>query len=413
MRLILTLVHGTWARGSAWTLPDSPLLVSIRSQFPQTVVRSLAWSGLNRGRARFEAGRKLKEFLLEGFSGHPESCHVVIAHSHGGNAAMYSFRDPVITDRLAGIVLMATPFLHIDRLPLPVWLARRTLRATIAAVLMLCYFTLLISSVNAIDRWTSPEFYDTLFGLSVILVPAVALIGAGPLSRRMWRHGVRLRREGRLPREFKTPTLLFRATGDEASGTLAVGGIGALVTLRLGELLSWLVWRVESLKPWSQRGVGGPGSIVLILVIALAMWVSYFRELAGAWFSSRIVLASLAVGVMWVFILAAGFYVPSVLSLLLGLVLSPVYLLRAIALLPYGIDIALAAPVLDVAAEATPPGRWTIMHACAHGSATPVPWRQLSHSALYRQANTIAAIVSFISIQLAAQSSRDDHSIDQ
>ena len=37
--------------------------------------------------------------------------HFVIAHSHGGNIALYALRDPAVRERITGVATLATPFL--------------------------------------------------------------------------------------------------------------------------------------------------------------------------------------------------------------------------------------------------------------------------------------------------------------
>ena len=68
-----------------------------------------AW--LSRGWWRTEGGIRLAELIRAGHAQHPDARHFIVAHSHGGNVALYAIRNPVIRLVIDGIVTLATPFL--------------------------------------------------------------------------------------------------------------------------------------------------------------------------------------------------------------------------------------------------------------------------------------------------------------
>ena len=93
--------------------PGSPFLQSLRSRIGKRAIRTFIWSGANSHKARINAGHELAGFVDRLCS--TESFRRVwcVTHSHGGNVALYALRDERFAARLAGIVFLGTPFLHI------------------------------------------------------------------------------------------------------------------------------------------------------------------------------------------------------------------------------------------------------------------------------------------------------------
>ena len=125
---VITLVHGTWARDAAWTKADSTLCRGLLRTVPPPTLRRFQWSGHNSHRARLRAARDLTGQLRETIAEFPDAEHHLIAHSHGGNVVLYALRDPVLSDRIASVVTLATPFIHARaRPPEPAFLVLRWL----------------------------------------------------------------------------------------------------------------------------------------------------------------------------------------------------------------------------------------------------------------------------------------------
>ena len=86
--IVLTLVHGTWARGAAWTRPESPFRIMIQDELrglgaaSVTVISDFEWSGLNRHEDRREAALALQCKLKTVLAGRPNAFHFLIGHSH-------------------------------------------------------------------------------------------------------------------------------------------------------------------------------------------------------------------------------------------------------------------------------------------------------------------------------------------
>ena len=91
----ITLIHGTWATGAVWTREGTALRRSpVRSVGPVEsialvhVVRSQYSRGAAPGRGGVEG---LHPRLSR--EAPPDSRHYLVAHSHGGNVALYGLRD--------------------------------------------------------------------------------------------------------------------------------------------------------------------------------------------------------------------------------------------------------------------------------------------------------------------------------
>ncbi len=114
--VIVTLVHGTFARGTAWTQDGSTLrwriAESLRSTADEIVFDTFEWSGRNTHRARIRAGYELADHIrkLREFS--PSCRHFIVAHSHGGNVALLAHKHLPPQLHALGIATLGTPFVY-------------------------------------------------------------------------------------------------------------------------------------------------------------------------------------------------------------------------------------------------------------------------------------------------------------
>jgi pimeloyl-ACP methyl ester carboxylesterase len=107
--LTVTLIHGTFARGALWTKEGSPLWTDLQKRFKcSALIDSFDWSGDNTVFARRTAGDELAAQLDELKQRFPSAKQYLVAHSHGGNVALYAAERTLIH----GIACLATPFLH-------------------------------------------------------------------------------------------------------------------------------------------------------------------------------------------------------------------------------------------------------------------------------------------------------------
>jgi hypothetical protein len=92
--LIVTPVHGTFAREATWVNPEGSIATALKARFGEAVlIDSIRWSGGNSFGARREATELLRQHVLKPRPGSEDVAHIVIAHSHAENVVAYAARD--------------------------------------------------------------------------------------------------------------------------------------------------------------------------------------------------------------------------------------------------------------------------------------------------------------------------------
>ena len=109
MKYVITLVHGTHAKNAPWTWPDSKLSGALSDGLEEAYIEAVTWSGGNSVKARADAQSELRATIEAKQLRHPSAAHFVIAHSHGGNVALYAQEQ--LARPLDGTVCLSTPFL--------------------------------------------------------------------------------------------------------------------------------------------------------------------------------------------------------------------------------------------------------------------------------------------------------------
>jgi pimeloyl-ACP methyl ester carboxylesterase len=203
--IFLHLLHGTWATGAAWTKPDSLLVKALKKEFGDPV--PMEWKGRNRDNDRRSAAEQVIA-ALEYKAGR----HVLIAHSHGGNVALYAAADHRLHGKIAGIICLNTPFISIIRRDYTTRLALLAVLAALAPVMWAA--GVLQNRVEGIMEGV------VVFGSVVFLV--LALVSAIPLLR--WFHEKGLSVWNRLaPTNVQdVPVLCISSGDDEAEYSLSM-----------------------------------------------------------------------------------------------------------------------------------------------------------------------------------------------
>jgi hypothetical protein len=127
-RVRLLLVHGTWGRGfNPDTVSPAPRWFEEGSSFRTELEQGLSdlgdrlsvdaflWSGANSIVERAEAAQDLAQSLDEAVAQMPDTDHILVAHSHGGNVALGAFTSMTQSLGRVQLVTLATPFLAIQR----------------------------------------------------------------------------------------------------------------------------------------------------------------------------------------------------------------------------------------------------------------------------------------------------------
>ena len=118
----MVLIHGTFAPGAIWTHRDSPLIQKLQGHFAgiRVMFQPFDWPGLFGGRFnnshfyRYAASRALLGLLDRLHGTFPRARVFLVAHSHGGNVALYAANATESTGVVHGIICMGTPFINLE-----------------------------------------------------------------------------------------------------------------------------------------------------------------------------------------------------------------------------------------------------------------------------------------------------------
>lgn len=421
-RYVVTLVHGTWAYGlpelvrlrrflgrpapAIWTDDASPFCrdvieyLTVDGEPP--IIRRFEWSGRNQVRARAEAAEELLTDLRQVRTEWPDARHVVVAHSHGGSVALYALRDAgaeaaKLVERL---VCLATPFIHSRDRPITPSGDAGFLFLTLP-LFGLCF--LAFSPFVAFpDLTAETQPHGPMF--LYFWLP----LGLGLWASARWGRLLhRVRAATALPQAPAVPVLLVRGDGDEATGALALGSFVAAFTARV-----WL--RVQALEGANvstprQGAARWPAMSLLLVLMVMLLTTSYavitqtlatvlaavpLSETARGILDQFLAPVLLLGGVIYLGTWGLAGPVAARVGSVIAVLLWPLWVLL---LLPFGWEIALCSPFLDVFVEPTPPGRWTIHHL-----ESPSAWetaelaRPVRHSFLHDDPRASAAAVAWI-----------------
>jgi pimeloyl-ACP methyl ester carboxylesterase len=111
VRIVVTLVHGTFARAAAWTADDSDIASALGAHFDDLVIARYEWSGDNDVMARIRAEDHLREHLTTLQQQYPFARQYLIGHSHGGNIAVRAATTRQLDINVQGVACLGTPFI--------------------------------------------------------------------------------------------------------------------------------------------------------------------------------------------------------------------------------------------------------------------------------------------------------------
>lgn len=238
-KIIVVLVHGTWASDSAWTRDDSLLRKRINHEFESEVeFLRFRWSGRNAHNARIKAGKKLGR-LISRLTKDGTSTVNLIAHSHGGNVCCYALREPDFDISRVRILTMATPFLSVH-----IRDTKLLVRVVVELVKFICIGLLVSPTLFFLffllhlyfDRYHSPSQVGSLIGpvafFSLGLAVIVTTMGLfrlnaekhieSPIAAWVNRKQLSERQRLSLPNGVNSTLLSLQVKGDEARLSLSL-----------------------------------------------------------------------------------------------------------------------------------------------------------------------------------------------
>lgn len=375
-KIIVFLVHGTWAGDADWTQDKSPFVSCLKTHLQPVKIefRRFCWSGSNTHTHRLRAAEKLRGQLSQSLRDAPGLPHFIVGHSHGGSIACYALRDHDLRKAISGVICLGTPFLHMQRNVLP-----RSLLVVSLLWLGIC------STIAVSYAFNPPEdlLVKWLVGATVVLVfPVLLLLVLTLWKGRGERFGLRsfldFRRDpASYLKSLSFPTfkpeqfVAVRITGDEAAGVLVAS-----------QFFAWLfraVW--TRLAPaWEffdrYRGVLA-GSLGLVLLASFgATWLGVISE---EW---KVNIG----GLVLIFL-----YVSGGVGIVIGLLAYATLVLLLLMHLPFAADAMFASFNVQTTAEPTPPGPATVYHVTPVDDATGS-----RHSELYKNSRVIDFVGDWI-----------------
>ena len=265
-------IHGTFSASARWvyeTPEENPdgFRARLITAFGSAITFSIppAWGSTSWAKkwfdltnaARLNGAIRLKQHILS----QPRQANektFSLAHSHGGNIALYALQDPAVRNAIDGVICMATPFLFPRVRPLSISILSMSL---VIMALGVAELTLRILPSGA--SWLNWAVAVGLL-ITTVLIPGVLIwVVASQRFKRKIRNDRKLEQhiESLSYADPHLPILLIRASGDEASGLL-----------RSMQFLNWLGAKVMR--------ASGRYIYALICIALLTLVVSSYAGLA-------------------------------------------------------------------------------------------------------------------------------------
>lgn len=392
---VVTLVHGTFARGAPWTQPGSALSRAVCEHFGGRVqLRRFDWSGRNSFRARARGAEALAADAREIAARYIGVPHYVIAHSHGGNVAIEAAiecRDKEID----GVVCLATPVLTAKR--------RRFSPLVRIAVGFGFWLLLLLPVLNLESDETS-----TSEGVAMVVCAGIAWLWFRFAQK------IALRVCATRPHKLLDPrrVAFIRSPFDEASGIIGLANVMSWLIGRLTDGPFAVFDHLDRLPSWRARLVlalklaGIAGLVLLVagictVVEPLAGALKTEGDFSTVFFGLVFIVAAICAGVAamalilpllhkareswwWMFLLWSPFFLTMMFA---GMMFVPAILLVSFAhALTVGAELFICSVFVEVTAEPCPAGNWTVYQL------KPPPRGGLRHSSVYESGNGLAAL---------------------
>lgn len=390
-RVIIFLVHGTYARKALWTQKGSKLRSAVEASFAgEAQFREFLWSGRNsfsaRNKAAIELGKELNQTATE----NPKIPIILIGHSHGGNVALKSLDYSQASESVAGVICLSTPFLLVR--------TRRygASRLSGAMLFLPLMFTAIVLFMKRLYPGWAGHPITTVVGMLILfggILLAISLVISTGESIQLKAQELAITARQILIARFwpnaRSRLLIIRHAGDEATAGLGTATFASW-------LLSFCYGTVNAIWGKGDTTVGRalgriPGWFWILVGLLLGAlfyidttqkispWGAALTILLGAYIFVKLILNSFKEGTLREAVLG------SVL-----IFLSPVLGVFSLAFGPEMFVISLWS---EVTVESTPPGDWELL-LLEQKSDEGKPG--LTHSAAYDDERAFEAVNRFL-----------------
>ncbi len=294
-----TLIHGTFSANAEWVnegINENPngFRARLRKRFSDSIDFSIPPAWGSRGflklkdltnAARLNGANNLAEHVLNQTD---KGKHFIVAHSHGGNVAMYALQNTLVAEKIDGLICLATPFLYPRKRPLSITALLLSLAIMLVGILRY------IGTANLMEQgWAA---WLGAAGLLVFgfIVPA-CLTWLVVYERYLAKIKSNLRLQVLIDnlsyQDPNIPILLVRTIGDEATGLLRgaqflnwLGGIGMklggrqiyLLICAAALTLAWMAYQgagmvPDFIVPLLGNGLTASAAVMVVLLMALTV----------------------------------------------------------------------------------------------------------------------------------------------
>jgi hypothetical protein len=398
-RIVITMVHGTFASKAPWIQANSLFSKLLLATLSPAVVDPFVWSGGNSVRARAEAVDRLRDHIGKVRERYPRSQHALIAHSHGGNVVLSALADFHLAKNTLGVATLGTPFLHASLRE------REPLFGPMDGFVAALFAGIAVFAVGAAlghgRTWWLP-------GLLTVVGVTLVLLAASYLASLMRKHAERIRDLMPTTRLEPAQLAIVRTSADEAaaalSGARVAGGFASIfwsmathrLVGRLRELLQKMdYFSTREFEATWKKGDGTPrphktdgdraaesirNSVLSVIPTLVLMMLD----------DANVLTRSLGA------VLAVAYGLPAIVALFISIASIPFGIVFALGLLPCGWTLPFAGPYLDLTAEPAPPGTWSVtqLHAEAGG--------ELSHGRSHDDPAAISFVCHWLKDRLAS-----------
>jgi pimeloyl-ACP methyl ester carboxylesterase len=394
-RIVVTLVHGTWARRTTWILPDSPLCQTlVRAADASVLFQRFLWSGRNSISARRAAVNDLVAHLHAVIEQWPTAEHYVVAHSHGGNVAFQALADAMLNKRIQGLVCLSTPFLTIMRRELgPVG---RTVLWWLPVLLIFYAGVFVLHQLALSDN-------DALGAVWLVIAVAAGFL----TSRLLTRLEASVAESLKYPAVDPSKVLILRAAGDEASAALGATHLLSWLSGRLWLIASRLLGQtVDTVEGWRQMLIGrrlATALVVTCLALVSVIGVIRWSSIEGTMLQPIVPLAGGSLLLLVATLFKGGLAAEFLGRLVFAAIAAPFLMFIAMLGVALGPELLAAGLLFQVTAEATPPGRWVVwqvatnLHDADERAATG-----LMHSATYQDVQALQIVEAWFAAAVRA-----------
>lgn len=398
-RIVITMVHGTFASKAPWIQPNSLFSNLLVATLSPAVVDPFVWSGGNSVRSRAEAVDRLRDHIGKLRERYPHSQHALIAHSHGGNVVLSALADFHLAKNTLGVATLGTPFLHASLRE------RESLFGPMDGFVAALFAGIAVFAVGAAlghgRTWWLP-------GLLAVVGVTLVLLAASYVASLMRKHAERIRDAMPTTRLEPAQLAIVRTSADEAaaalSGARVAGGFASIFwSMATHRVVGWLRELLQKMDYFSMRefenavrkGDGTPrpqktdgdiaaesvrNSVLSVLPTLVLMMLD----------DANVVTRSLGA------VLAVAYGLPAIVALFISIASIPFGIVFALGLLPCGWTLPFAGPYLDLTAEPAPPGTWSVTQ--LHGD----PGGELSHGRSHDDPEAISFVCRWLNDRLEA-----------